>query len=120
MSVLKICHKLIPILDLLGPGLSARGGCRPRGRRRLYAFRARLVDEPLRTAILRATEQVIRMGGDGTYRPMRVVRSNGSVRTLQDFFPICSERSPKTGYAMEKGWLQDPEPVGMLPRLVPV
>ena len=64
-----------------------RVGLRPRGRRKLYAFRARLVDELLREAILQAREQVIQKGGDGAYRPMRVVRSDGSVRTLQDFIP---------------------------------
>ena len=63
------------------------GGWRPRGRRRLHTFRARLADEPLRAAILRAREQVIQMGGDGAYRPMRIVRSGGSVRTLQEFIP---------------------------------
>ena len=62
-----------------------RGGLRPRWRRRLRAFRARLVDEPLRAAILRAREQVIQMGGDGAYRPVRVVRSDGS--TLQKCIP---------------------------------
>ena len=71
MSGRKMCHALIPIWDLLGP--FPRVGLRPRGRRRLYAFRAGLVDEPLRAAILRAREQVIRMGGDGAHRPMRVV-----------------------------------------------
>ena len=60
-----------------------RVGLRPRGRRRLHAFLARLVDEPLRDATLRAREQVIQMGGDGAYRPMRVVRSDGSVRSTQ-------------------------------------
>ena len=36
-----------------------RVGLRPRVRRRLYAFRARLVDERLRAANFRAKEQVI-------------------------------------------------------------
>ena len=36
-----------------------RVGLRPRGRRRIYAFRARLVDERLRAANLRAREEVI-------------------------------------------------------------
>ena len=30
---------------------------------------------------------------------------------FQSSFPICSERLPGTGYGMEKGWLQDLEPV---------
>ena len=87
MSGRRICHALIPIF---GPSRTlpfARVGLRPRGRRRLYAFRARLVDEPLRAAILRARDQVIHMGGDGAYRPVHVVRSYGSVRTLQVFIP---------------------------------
>ena len=70
-----------------------RVGLRPRGRRRLYAFRARLLDEPLRAAILRATEQVIQMGGDGGYRPMRVVRSNG----CPDFFREVAQDGVRDG-----------------------
>ena len=74
----------------LGPSQAwpfPRVGLRPRGRRRLHAFLARLVDEPLRDAILRAREQVIQMGGDEAYWPMLVVRLDGSVRKLQEFIP---------------------------------
>ena len=99
--------------------LFPRVGLRPRGRRRLYAFRARLVDEPPRAAILWAREQAVQMGGDGAYRTVQVVRSAGTVRTLQEFIPdMLREVAP--GYVMETGWLQDLERVGMLLRLVPV
>ena len=75
---------------------------------------------PLRAAILRAREQVNQMGGDVAYRPMRVVLSDGSVRTLQEFIPELFRETARLGYAMERGWLQDLEPVGILRRLVPV
>ena len=62
-------------------------GQRPRGRRRLYAFRFRIADESLRAALVQVKEQVIQLGGDGAYRPLLVSRSDGSVRALQDFAP---------------------------------
>ena len=60
--------------------LFPRVGLRPRGRRRLYAFPARLVDETLRAAIVRAREH-------GACRPVQVVRSDGPVRPLQEVIP---------------------------------
>ena len=96
----------------------ARVGLRPRGRRRLYAFRARLVDEALRTAILRARDQVIHMGGDGAYRPCTLSGRMALSGPCKSSFPNCSKGLPPTGYAMERGWLQDLEPVGMLLRRV--
>ena len=93
MSGRKICHALIPILDWLFP----RGYLRPRGRRNLYAFRARLVDEPLRVAILRAREQVIQMGGDGPKGPCVLSDRMALSGPCKNLFPICSESHGSSG-----------------------
>ena len=118
MSGRKICHALTPILDLLRPGLS-HGCLRPRGRRRLNAFRARLVDEPLRAAILRAGEQVIQMGGDGAHACCPIGWLCQDLARVHSRFFFQRGR-PRQGYAMEKDWLQDLEPVGMLLRRRPL
>ena len=49
------------------------------------------------------------MGGDGVHRPMRVVRSDGSVRTLQEFIPDLFREAAK-------GWVRDGERLAARPR----
>ena len=61
---------LILTADLLGLGLSREFG----------KHQEEDGGESLRAALVRAKEQVIQLGGDGAYRPLRVSRSDGSVR----------------------------------------
>ena len=80
-----------------------RVGLRPGRRRKLLAFQARLVYEPLRIASLRAREQVIQKGGDGVCRLVYVVRSDGSVRILQVFIPdVFREVAPDGARDVER------------------
>ena len=86
MSGRKIYHALIPIFAPSRTLPFARVGLRPRRRRRLN-----IPSPTRRRAPARCNSPGKRSsdshGGDGAYRPVHVVRSDGSVRTLQVFIP---------------------------------
>ena len=118
----KICHVLIPILDLLGLGLSHVSVCDQEEDEGSVPSEH---DPQTRPCAMQSSEhgsksfKWVVMGPIGPCVLSDRMALSG--RTLQEFSPDqFSEVAQDVVHAMEKGWLQDLEPVGMLLRLVPV